>query len=345
MTTEAIADGDQSAAPPETGSYIGRHWRGELSLAQSYWLNGVVIGLPFQLYFQGLALVAKAQPFETPLASIEWIVVPFLLMQPIAIWQGVGIWRSAGQRIREGKPGWSWVARIIVLINLVLLLFNAVIYSRLVFSLSTSYLDQRSAHYEVSSTGDRVVFSGEITPASADALVPLLQESKINRLVVRQSIGGYVLPALRIAKVIHDRKLTVVSTFECASMCAALLASGAQRFIMPTTVIALHSAIEVGTNLRSTAETEAVEAIFRQAGMKSELLAKIRAHSGRYDVYEPTLREIIDNGLATHIYDAPTNGYLPGHEWCDENPFSCGLTGRLYAVEQRAAHWGLLESV
>src|SRR5947209_19993561 len=31
--------------PPPSNNYFARHWRGELSLPKSYWVNGVVFGL------------------------------------------------------------------------------------------------------------------------------------------------------------------------------------------------------------------------------------------------------------------------------------------------------------
>ena len=330
--TEAIAS--TTVAEPRRRSYVTRHWKGELSLAQAYWVNGALVALPFNLYFQTANVLLKQQPIETPIAILQWIVVPFLIMQPVVIWQGVGIWRSAGRRIHEGKLGWSWVARIIVLTGFVLMLSNAVLYTRLVWSLSFAYFDQRDARYQVSTAGNIAVFSGEITPASADALISVLQKQNIDRLVIRQSIGGYVLPSLRVAKVIRDRKVTVVTTVECASMCAALLASGGRRYILPTTIIRMHRPTQAGTNDRFVPQENAVDDLYRSAGMKDGFLTKINSHSGPRDLYEPTMREIIDNGLATSIFDKSRNGYVTASQWCEENSDACDRTGSRNASNQ-----------
>jgi hypothetical protein len=33
----------QRSGPPASSSYFARHWRGELSLPKSYWLNGALL--------------------------------------------------------------------------------------------------------------------------------------------------------------------------------------------------------------------------------------------------------------------------------------------------------------
>ena len=324
MTMEAGAVGETPGR--QSGSYIARHWRGELSLAQSYWVNGVLLLLPFRLYFAIASAAFESQHLETPFAAFEWIVLPFLLMVPLVIWGGVGIWRSAGRSIAEGRPVWAWIARLVVLFNGCVLLYSVAVYAQLMWSIGFAYFDQRNAHYEVSTVQDRVVFSGEITPESADTLVPLLQAKGIVRLVIRQSVGGYILPSLRIAKLVHDRGLTVVASGGCASMCTVILAAGTERFIMPTTVIRLHTGTQVGTNTVAQQWGDA-EKWYLQAGMTPELLAKVRAHSGPYDLYEPTMSELIVNGLATHVYDEKIVHFVPAQQWCEQNSDACSRTG------------------
>ena len=75
-------------------SYIARHWRGELPLAISYWVNG-------------LLLFASVIAAETALAWVDITAAPQLLTGLYAglglfavsasVWQLVGVWRSAGR--------------------------------------------------------------------------------------------------------------------------------------------------------------------------------------------------------------------------------------------------------
>src|SRR5215469_6944080 len=111
MTVEVESASPESAQKQRC--YLSRHWRGELSLAQSYWVNAVLVGIPINVYFRVVSLL----PLERPIEFFEWRLIPFLLCIPLQTWQYVGIWRSAGVRIREGKPGWAWVARLVVIVG------------------------------------------------------------------------------------------------------------------------------------------------------------------------------------------------------------------------------------
>jgi hypothetical protein len=339
MTVE-VETATAPAAHPKR-SYFIRHWRGELSLPQSYWVNGVLLWAPFNIYLRVASLITS----ERPLDYLEWQLLPYILWIPIATWQYVGIWRSAGNRIRSGKFGWSWVARLIVIAGVIIVARSAIITATSAYSMWIAYGKEQSAVYDVSQTADRVNFSGEITPDSADKLDAFLNKKGIDRLVIRQSIGGFVLPALRLAETIHQKQLTVVVTGQCASMCAVLLAAGAKRFVLPESVIQLHTASDVGTGeaIEDSSKdggdaVKQAEGWFKRAGVGDELLAKIRAHHGPLDLYEPTINELITNGLVTDVYDAPLSGYLPARQWCNENPQPCARTGRQNLTAKPQGH-------
>ena len=308
-------------------SYIARHWRGELSLPQSYWVNGFLIGLPFNLYFRAIDAAFEENAPNSPSTYVFMVLVPLAAYLPLAVWQGVGIWRSASHPIAEGKPGWAGVARLVVLFNAAVLIFNAVTYGRLSYALVDAYLDERSAYSEITSHGSYVVFHGEITVSSADQLAKQLNAPGTNRLVINGSNGGFVQSALRLAKIIHDRKLFVVALGECDSTCTGLVAAGDMRAIAPDTIVGFHRGTMAGLN--DVAEDwSQVEDYYRNAGMSGAFIDKVRAHAGPYDLYEPTLREMIENNFVTDIFVDVRNEYIPAQEWCAHRPAECDRTGR-----------------
>ena len=99
-----------AAEEQDDGSYWGRHWRGHLPLAQTYWLNGFLTNM----VIAGLGLAFMA--LEHTGRSLRLISVGFLLYVMLALiargWSLVGIWRSAGRhaarggtvRIKAGHP-------------------------------------------------------------------------------------------------------------------------------------------------------------------------------------------------------------------------------------------------
>jgi hypothetical protein len=92
------------AKPP---NYLVRHWRGELSLPVSYWVNGTLVSLPAGLV-------------DT---YIDWDAIPlfagmmfFVLLIGLFVWQVVGIWRSATRYEREYQEGWGYAAKGVILL-------------------------------------------------------------------------------------------------------------------------------------------------------------------------------------------------------------------------------------
>jgi hypothetical protein len=85
-------------------NYISRHWRGDLSLPISYWINGFLLSIT--LYALGASAVA-ASPWQLQLlgASLGMVGIPV-----IAVWQLIGIYRSAKPRVGF----WPGVARLCV---------------------------------------------------------------------------------------------------------------------------------------------------------------------------------------------------------------------------------------
>jgi len=89
------------AAPPlppqaaRSRNYLVRHWRGELSLPVSYWLNGTVSGLVVGLVIGGMAYLINWQGDAEPVVWLSTLIASWILAALLTIWQAVGIWRAA----------------------------------------------------------------------------------------------------------------------------------------------------------------------------------------------------------------------------------------------------------
>jgi hypothetical protein len=87
---------------------MSHHWRGELSLARSYWFVGVGVTVLMSLGFNLIALL-KDQGLMAAAAFAALYVT---------VWQSVGIWRSAGNHIRKGGNWfWAYAARLQVILG------------------------------------------------------------------------------------------------------------------------------------------------------------------------------------------------------------------------------------
>jgi hypothetical protein len=111
-------------------NWFTRHWRGEISLGEAYWLNGFVVAnfLPALLLFGYEA----AQPFSHSLRTgAAAAVILRLAEMAIWIWAVLGIIRSADRHVSHGGSRfWANAARVTVCISVLTTakdLYNSVI--------------------------------------------------------------------------------------------------------------------------------------------------------------------------------------------------------------------------
>ena len=77
--------------------YAGRHWRGELSLGVSYWLNGFFGNILASTLVS--AIISAMGEEYNPIESFIAIIIAWSIVFGVAIWQIVGVWRSANQPV------------------------------------------------------------------------------------------------------------------------------------------------------------------------------------------------------------------------------------------------------
>lgn len=113
LTLEPAADAgllpSGEAAPPPGGSLIGRLWRGEVSLGETYWIWGILVNLLIRFGASDLHEAA-----------------PILGLVPIAygVFILVAIWRSATRY--RGPHLWGMLAKAVVILNVLILVVAVV---------------------------------------------------------------------------------------------------------------------------------------------------------------------------------------------------------------------------
>jgi hypothetical protein len=105
-----------SDAPTRRDNYFVRHWRGNLSLPVSYWVNSFLATIAVSFVFEKLD--SSINISDSPLLFATTRTLVLVLAITISIWQLVGVWRSAGKhRARGGHGFWAGAARFAVIIG------------------------------------------------------------------------------------------------------------------------------------------------------------------------------------------------------------------------------------
>src|SRR5476649_2204502 len=112
-----MSDPQPARLSPARLSFVSRFWRGEVSLAVSYWGVGLIVILIVALMLSGVSFVMHRQAFN-PYVVVAALVVIWGTMAVGLLFQSVGVWRSAARHRRvaaaEGKLGsWGAAAQVV----------------------------------------------------------------------------------------------------------------------------------------------------------------------------------------------------------------------------------------
>lgn len=275
-------------------NYFMRHWRGELSLPVSYWLNN--IGISFLVLFG--AMIAKDAYGDTPLRWVALITLTFLCSSLLIwLWSSVGVWRSASRRSRTGSGrGWAIAAQITVLLgvlghlnNLKLIMLPEI---RELGLMALGLDPIGKAVVRLSSDGRTVYFSGGLRTGAADQVEQILQAAPQAHLLVLDSYGGRIAEAKILAHVVKAHGMdTHVERF-CASACTYVLLAGKHRTAAPNARIGFHQPSFAGLGpaiLRG--ETKKMLDYYRAAGLPESFVQRIGITPAS-SLWFPTQREL-----------------------------------------------------
>lgn len=298
--------------------FVRRHWRGDYSLARSYWINVVVLSLPLNLGARAIGNAIDRVRFS-PNAALVTSLAIIAAIGVIGTWQLVGVWRSANRTLARGQGAfWPNLAKVVVVIGFVSGAVQVTTSFSDVTRLHRAWIAFEDADYEIHRFGDELVlFDGVITTAAVEELLALVRQGRVQVLMVN-SPGGLISPAYELALALREGGIGVIAADVCVSACVLLLAGGARSAVMPESEIAFHqpeSLIEFGnasmreSHLAGLAETRALFLELDVAAWALDMAAE-------REFWSPSIRQQIDMGLVTHVYLPEEDAFLIANEFC-----------------------------
>jgi hypothetical protein len=225
---------------PQSQIYFARHWRGELSLPVSYWLNGVLGGIVVGLLIAGLGIVLAWQDNAKWLAAFD---DTWLLIFPFTAWQAVGVWRSATRYKRSGRSFWGGAAKIMVVIGAL----QAAIFASVrapqfaaIFEIVTGDSEIGPHQFHVLADGKMLEFSGGITFGVAREMEGFLDATSGVETVWLNSSGGHTLEAQKMSDIIKARGLSTLVAQDCLSACTIVFLGGKERYLLSSARLGFH---------------------------------------------------------------------------------------------------------
>jgi hypothetical protein len=299
-------------------NYIARHWRGELSLPVSYWVNGVLSNIVAAIVITAItAAIDLKNNFRPDLALASTLLV-WVTTLLIITWQVVGVWRSASNYQRNSKKFWGGIAKFIVIIT-VLQTIGTVARNGLpqINELYKIYAGDKEVGkyaFRVLRNGRELEFSGGITFGAAKEFQHFIGAMGALRLVHLNSPGGRILEAQRIAALIRTHKLSTYVDNQCMSACTIIFLAGRERLISKEGKLGFHQPNFPGwTDEQRRKAIADEERQLLQLGVAPSFARKATLAPPK-DIWIPTTAELVSAHVITKVVsslDYALSGFDP----------------------------------
>lgn len=227
-------------APERSGSYLRRHWRGDLPLAAAVLVGGALVWVVVQL----VAFAGRRVPLtDHPHAAAGLLLLEITLLLLGAMWWGVGVVRSAGGH--TGRGGSASVALLTGAVGLGAFVWAGLFWwqsARHVVPDVWATLTGEAPPAAVQPAGRDVLrVSGELEFGTTRAVRAALEANAAITTVLLDSHGGRVEEGLALGRLILERGRHTQVLGECSSACVTAFAGGARRMLGPQARLGFHS--------------------------------------------------------------------------------------------------------
>jgi hypothetical protein len=288
--------------PPPPAGFLRKHWLGEYSLPQSFWLHTIL--LAWLLPICALTLLSS-NPWHIPprVASLAFVAI-FLIFYPVLWWAILGTARaSKSYRQKGGRKIWlsaaMWVPALLFTDSLFFFLnTHAIISEHFRMAFTGQYAPPASI--SVDKTATRLLLTGELREGSAAALTLALTNSPAATTIALDSKGGLLQEATLLANTISQHALDTYVERECSSACTFVFLAGRHRCIAAGARIGFHAPTTVRDLSRQTPQSVAdlQRDLYLKAGLPEPFINTIMQTSN-FRVWYPSPRELLEAHVTT----------------------------------------------
>lgn len=222
-------------------NYIKRHWKGDLSLGVSFWVNVVVLSLLIVGIDKLLFLkLSSGHPITVNKVTLLYSSITILIIYP---WQIIGAWQSATRKLEGASNAlFPRLAQILIFLGVVSTISN-------VKDSMPTYEDQwaiisnyPSSDFQVSWKEDSSLIhvEGELGFGLTESVIGLIEGHPSINGIVLDSTGGYLYEGRVLAALIEEYNLNTYVTRQCSSACTVAYIAGSKRFLTQHASLGFH---------------------------------------------------------------------------------------------------------
>jgi hypothetical protein len=284
---------------------IARHWRGELSLPRSFWINHLALGAGTGVAAGALASTIEHGAVEQPVRWLISLGLTWGVITLVSLWTATGVWRAATAYRRTGKRFWGAAAKATIALGALQLLYSilcvAIPQASGIYEILAGDVRLGQHQFKVLNNGTMLDFSGGISFGTAREFETMLKAMDNVRTVRLNSNGGRIAEAQKISDLIRARGLSTYVTQYCVSACTIAFLGGKQRFLLSTAKLGFHQPYFRGMTVNEQRIAIArEEARLQRFGLSTAFAARANA-AGHTDMWFPEQSELLRERVVTTI--------------------------------------------
>lgn len=303
VVTRPSHSAPRAAVSPRPG-FLRRHWRGDYSLARSYWLHTVLLtSLTPALAIPLLARLTNDMPARYGMGGVLFIAAFSYLAWT---WGVCGCWRSASRHVARGGRRWAELAvKFLILcgvISMATSTWRAAHSLREQFEIALGKQLGPPVVYQVRVDGKSVLLQGGMNDGAADGLARILDQHPSVGTVVLYSAGGWVREGKLVGEVIRQRGLATYVEQECSSSCTLAFLAGRDRAMDPRAHIGFHTLYTVGGDdrINKSFDRKLTFDTYGKLGLPHEFIERI-ADTPASSSWYPELGQLLQAGVLTRL--------------------------------------------
>jgi len=293
-------------------NYLKLHWRGNLPLAQSFWINLVLLFLLVGILERFLFPPYIEDEIAVTATVLAYIIVVKLIVYP---WQVVGVLRACDLRIKSdtGRQ-WATAAQFALVLSLAATLVATIeTYQSLqVFKqnliLKRIPLPEPRYSLDLVKHDTLIHLRGPFEIGITQSVNDLIEHYPGITGIILDSEGGQIYEGRGLARLIRDNNLHTFSLDQCLSSCTTAFVAGTTRTLGINARLGFHQykTYSLIPSIDVVAEQAKDMAIFEQQGVSPEFLDKVFIQPPE-EMWWPEIDELINAGVVHQT------GYSPGN--------------------------------
>ncbi len=293
-------------------NYIKRHWRGNLSLAQAFWVNLVILFLALGLLERFIFPPYVENEIAVTTAVLVYCVVVKLIIYP---WQVVGVLRSCDLRIKSDTGRlWATAAQIALVISLAATLVATIETYQSLQGFKRNLILEQTVPPEPLYSLDLIKqdtlihLRGPFDIGITNRVADLIEQYPEVSGIILDSEGGQIYEGRGLARLIRENKLQTYSLDKCLSSCTTAFVAGTTRTLGIDARLGFHQykTYSLIPSIDVVAEQSKDMAIFEQQGVSPDFLEKLFTHPPE-EMWWPEIDELINAGVVHQTEYSPGN--------------------------------------